>query len=99
MAICMVIDNPGQTRDDTERILAALRETGPVPPTGALHVMGGALDGGWRMVSVWDTRESLERFVTARLPRAFREAGVDGTHLRRQEFDVQMQSADLAARG
>jgi hypothetical protein len=96
MAICMVVDNPGQTREQTDRVLAALRATGPLPPTGALHVLGGAFDGGWRVISVWDSPESMERFFTTRLPQALREAGVDSQRLTRASFDVYKQSSDLA---
>ena len=93
MAICAVIDNPGQTREQTDEILKALRSTGPVPPTGATQVLGGAFNGGWRVVSVWDSAESMERFFSTRLPAAFREVGLHTTRLSRQTFEVYKQAS------
>src|SRR5436853_1028129 len=95
MAICAVIDNPGQTREHTDAVMKALRATGPLPPTGATYVLGGAFDGGWRVISVWDSEESMERFFSTRLPAAFREVGLDAGRLSRNTFDVYQQSTDL----
>lgn len=95
MATCMVIDNPDQNRESTERVLAALRDTGPVPPEGALQMMGGTYEGGWRVVSVWESPEACERFATTRLPQALRDAGVETSRMRRGTFEIEVRSADL----
>jgi len=95
MAICTIIDNPGQTREHTDAVMKALRATGPLPPTGATYVLGGPFDGGWRVVSVWDSEDSMERFFSTRLPAAFREAGIDAGRLTSNTFEVSLQSTDL----
>ena len=88
MPYCTVYDNPGQTREQTDRVLAALRTTGPLPPTGATHVLGGALDGGWRMISLWESEEAMERFFTTRVPKALEDAGVDHERMSLSTFEV-----------
>ena len=92
MAICTVFDNPGQTQEQTEAILAALRASGPLPPSGATHVLGGPHEGGWRMISVWDSPEAMERFYATRLPQAFREVGMDLSRHARSSFPVYKQA-------
>jgi len=54
--------------------------------------MGGAIQEGWRVVSVWDSEESLERFFSTRLPAAFREVGLAPERLTRSTFEVYMQA-------
>jgi hypothetical protein len=93
MAICAVIDNPGQTREQADEVMKALRATGPLPPTGATYVLGGEFEGGWRVVSIWDSEESMERFFSTRLPAAFREVGLAPERLTRSTFAVYKQGA------
>jgi hypothetical protein len=52
------------------------------PPEGLLvHTLGQGDDGKWRIVDVWDSRESRDRFAEERLTPAvreiMREAGLD----------------------
>jgi hypothetical protein len=94
MAICAIIDNPGQTREHTDEVMKALRATGPLPPTGATYVLGGEYGGGWRVVSVWDSEEAMERFFSTRLPAAFSEVGLSSERLTRSTFVVERQSTD-----
>lgn len=100
MAICAVFDNPGQTAEQTESVLGALRVTGPLPPTGATYVLGGPHEGGWRMVSVWESKEAMERFFETRLPQAMGEVGVDAERHTRSSFEIYKQAvagAELAS--
>jgi hypothetical protein len=45
------------------------------PPEGNLLRMAGPMDGGWRVVSLWDTREQFETFLEERLHLSLRDAG------------------------
>ena len=93
MAIGMIIENPDLDRAGFERVQAHLRETGPVPPDEARLVVGGAADTGWRMITVWDSPDALERFVDGRLMPAYRGAGVRSDRLERTTFEVYALSA------
>lgn len=90
MPICLIIENPKQTKEHTERAMRHVRSTGPVPPEGARLLFGGPAEPGWRFISVWDSREALERFVDERLSPAYDEVGLSLDDVRRTQFDVHM---------
>jgi hypothetical protein len=87
-AICLVVDHPGETADQFETVMAHLGRTGPVPPLGASLLVSGPTQTGWRSVSVWDSHESIARFVGERLVPAYREAGLSPEHAQQSTFDV-----------
>lgn len=93
MAICMIIENPEQTREHTDRVLAHVRTTGPVPPQGARLLFGGPYEGGWRFISVWDSQDALDAFVAERLTPAYDEAGLSLDRVERSTFEVQTLTA------
>ena len=39
------------------------------------HAAGGAEDGRWRIIDVWQSREGLEKFIREDLATAFNEIG------------------------
>lgn len=88
MPTCMIIDNPEMTRAHTDRVIAHVRGTGPVPAEGAHVIFGGPTPRGWRMVSVWDTPEAAERFVAERLAPAYEAAGLSLDRVERTGFEV-----------
>jgi hypothetical protein len=88
MAICLIIENPEQTKEHTERAMRHVRSTGSVPPEGARLLFGGPAQPGWRFISVWDSREALERFVDERLSPAYDEAGLSLGDVTRTQFEV-----------
>ncbi len=88
MALCMIVEHPGVTEETGEQIMASVRTTGPVPPEGARLVMAGPADPGWRVISVWDSREAGDRFFAERLGRAYEEAGVSLSSVKRTEFTL-----------
>ena len=45
------------------------------PPAGNLLRMAGPMDGGWRVVSLWESREQFEAFVEERLNLSLKDAG------------------------
>jgi len=57
------------------------------PPAGILARLAGPMPGGWRVVSVWESREIWERFRTDRLDPAFKATG--GPQPRFEEWDLQ----------
>jgi hypothetical protein len=93
MAICLIVENPDQSREQAEQVLAHLRSTGPVPPDGARLALGGPADPGWRFISVWDSQEALDRFFAERLSAAYAAAGLSLENIRRTKFDVHTLAA------
>ena len=76
MAICLIVENPDQTNEQAEQVMAHVRSTGPVPPEGARLMLAGPANPGWRVISVWDSKEALDRFFAERLSAAYEEAGL-----------------------
>jgi hypothetical protein len=88
MAICVIVENPDQSQEQGEQVLAHVRSTGPVPPEGARLMLAGPADPGWRVISVWDSQEALERFFAERLAPAYKEAGLSFDSVKRTLFEV-----------
>jgi len=86
--VCMVVDVPGETREQFEAVMTHLAASGPVPPTEARLLVSGERDGGWQTVSVWESEDAMDRFFAERLGPAYRDAGVTVDESRRETFAV-----------
>jgi len=86
--ICLVVDVPGETREQFEAVMAHVAASGPVPPTEARLLVSGERAGGWQTVSVWESKEAIDRFFEDRLGPAYRAAGVIVDESRRESFTV-----------
>jgi hypothetical protein len=62
--MCLVVDVPGETREQFEAVMAQLATSGPVPPAEARLLVSGEREGGWQTVSVWENEEAMTRFET-----------------------------------
>lgn len=87
MAICLMVDNADETAEQFETVMEHLSESGPVPPAGASVLTAGPANGGWRVISVWDSSESLQRFFGERLAPAYQKAGLSMDSVQRSMFD------------
>lgn len=45
------------------------------PPAGNVLRMAGPMDGGWRVVSLWESRQQFETFLAERLHLSLQEMG------------------------
>ena len=88
MAICLIVENPDQSEEQAEEVMAHVRSTGPVPPDGARLMVAGPANPGFRVISVWDSQEALERFFAERLAPAYAETGLSFDSITRTLFDV-----------
>lgn len=66
MPVLVVIEVPGGSSDLDDTIAHAWGIASS-PPEGNLLRMGGPMDGGWRVVSLWESRQQFETFLDARL--------------------------------
>lgn len=46
------------------------RHLGPDRPPGLISHVAGPVEGGWRIVNVWESEDAYRRFVSERLMRA-----------------------------
>ena len=93
MAICLIVENPDQTQEQGEQVLAHVRSTGPVPPEGARLMLAGPANPGWRVISVWDSEEARDRFFAERLAPAYNEMGLSLDSIKRTVFPVHTLAA------
>jgi hypothetical protein len=85
MAICNIIETPGRTRDEFERLAAHLRSTGSIPPEGCRLVLIGLE----RAITVWDSEADCDGFLTKRLRPAYEAMGLSLDNLERKQFEVE----------
>lgn len=80
-------DMPGVTADDYARVLAELGGAERTARGLVTHV-AGAVDGGFRIVDVWESREDWERFNEQHLMPAVRRAHPAELLEQRERFQV-----------
>jgi hypothetical protein len=76
MAYCQIFEHPELTPEKMEEVMTHVRTTGPVLPEGARLLVAGPGDQGTRVITIWDSHEARERFLSERLSDAYEEAGV-----------------------
>jgi hypothetical protein len=76
MAVVAVAVLAGGNQETYENISARVLSGGQLPDGCQLHV-AGPVDEGWRIITVWDSPEDLERFRNEKLLPGLRDAGVE----------------------
>ncbi len=76
MAYCQIFEHPDLTPEKMEQVMAHVRTTGPVLPEGARLLVAGPGDPGMRVITIWDSNEARERFLSQRLSEAYDKAGL-----------------------
>jgi len=74
MAILVIAVNPGGTAEQDEAMITQLGLDAN-PPAGSRARLAGSYEGGWRIISVWDSQEAFDAFRRDRLEPALRQAG------------------------
>ena len=88
MAYCQIVENPDAGPEQFEQVKAHVQASGPFPPDGQQLLIAGPGEAAWRVISVWDSEETMERFYAERFPAACREAGVSLERMKRTVFEV-----------
>jgi hypothetical protein len=98
MAYCVVVDNPKGSAELYEQLLQRVVASGDIPPQGAIFQVAGPAEGGWRVITVWESREAHERFRDERLIPAFNELGVSRDDVSWSDFEAHsFMAGDLSA--
>ena len=63
MALAILAEIPDLTREQYEMVAKKINETGS--PAGALFHAGGPIEGGYRVVEVWESPEAAESFYSS----------------------------------
>jgi hypothetical protein len=72
--VLVVIEVPGGSSELDD----ALTEASGIasnPPEGNLLRMGGPMEGGWRVISLWESRHQFETFLEERLHLSLQDIG------------------------
>ena len=62
MAYAIVHHFPGGTKEQYDKVLAAVHPEGGGLPAGQIFHAAGASEGGWTIMAVHDSKESWEQF-------------------------------------
>jgi hypothetical protein len=65
MPIAMLLEIPGCTQQQYDDVMADLALEG-MPDGGILHV-AAPMEGGWRVLDVWESQEKFDRFFNEQL--------------------------------
>ena len=80
MAVVQIHELPGMTRNLYEQAMRELNLSGP-PPGSHLHA-SGSMEGGWRIVEVWESEEAANAFYGSELfQRMAGSIGIAAPHL------------------
>jgi len=60
MAVAMLYEVPGLTREQYERILTEVNKNGT--PSGSLVHAAGPIDDGYRIIEVWESPQAADAF-------------------------------------
>jgi hypothetical protein len=78
----------GVSADQIDRLNAEIDPDGN-PPAGLVFHTSGPVDGGWRVIDVWESREHFDRFASERIAPALAAIGMpDGAAPEMEEFAV-----------
>ena len=62
MAIAVVIETPGATKEQYEQVIRELGISGSQLAPGALVHIAGPIAGGWQVVNVWESQEAADKW-------------------------------------
>lgn len=74
MPVLIVIEIPGGS-SELDHALTEAWGIETRPPEGNLLRMAGPMEGGWRVVSLWESRQQFETFLEERLHLSLQDTG------------------------
>ena len=75
MAIVVIGEIPGGNAQMDQGLMQAVGISPGNPPAGALMRMSGPMDGGYRIISVWELEDAWQIFRRDKLEPAFKQMG------------------------
>ncbi|MFG2329659.1 hypothetical protein ACGFMM_08530 [Streptomyces sp. NPDC048604] len=68
MAVLVVVDIPGGTKEQYEANNSRITSAPWFPPKGFISHVGAPNNGGWIIVDVWETKEDFRAFAEQARP-------------------------------
>jgi quinol monooxygenase YgiN len=81
MAIALIMDFPGGTREQYEDVVERMQLGGQMAPGGLAHV-AGSTGTGWRVMDVWEDQASFERFRDEKIVPTTQAVGLAAPNVR-----------------
>lgn len=73
MAIAVICEAPGMTREIYDQVYRAMHREGP--PDGGLFHVAGPTQQGWRVVEVWESQDAFDAYARTTLQPLLRRQG------------------------
>ena len=74
MSVLVIAQIPGGTADQDAAVIKAMNSA-TVAPAGARFRLAGPSDGGWRIVSLWESRDAFDSFLAEQIRPTLEAAG------------------------
>ena len=87
MAVGIRIKIPGVSAEQFDKLDAVIDVRGN-RPDGLIFSLSGPIEGGWRVIDLWESRAQFDRFVTERVGPAMAAGGEPATQPDIAEFPV-----------
>ena len=87
MAVGIRIKLAGVTVEQFDKLDAAIDVRGN-RPDGLIFSLSGPIEGGWRVIDLWESRAHFDRFVAERVGPAMAASGEQATQPDIAEFSV-----------
>ncbi len=84
MPVGFMFEVPGGTVDQYDRAMVELN-LGENPAAGLLSHTSGPMEGGWRVIDVWESEEAFQTFASTRLGPTLQKVGMPEPKLTRLE--------------
>ena len=75
MAVAFLLDFSGMTQELYDQLVETVEAGGKIPEGRILHI-AGPIEGGWRVVDVWESQEAVNKFFQEVLGPAAQAAGM-----------------------
>ena len=84
MAVAVLLEFPGVTREQYERVMADLHLDGHPAPGNNFHA-AGPTEGGWWALDVWDSPERMQEYFAQELGAVLQRHGLPAVQPRMLE--------------
>src|ERR671938_1582264 len=75
MALALLFEVPGYTQEHYDQVIETLQRGGKTAE-GRLFHLAGPMEGGWRILDVWESQEAVNTFVQEKLGPAAQQVGL-----------------------
>ncbi len=81
MAVLITAENQGQTQQGYDGMLGVLADSIKQAPGFILHT-AHPVEGGWRVIEVWESKDDANRFLQNTWPLTYRRESGQSAHFR-----------------